>query len=76
MTIMTEKLDNAVGGGTFGVQPLFQYIAVRVDEKPKERNGVFLPATIDKRMETGIVLAVGEGRILQTGEALSASEAG
>lgn len=49
------------------IHPLFQYVLIRVDEKPSKRGSVYIPESTERRMETGIVLAVGEGRITSEG---------
>ena len=51
------------------VQPLYDRILVkRVEEETKSRGGLFLPETAKEKPSEGIVLAIGNGKLTESGE--------
>ncbi len=51
------------------VRPLYDRILVkRVEEEVKSKGGLFLPETAKEKPSEGIVLAVGQGRVTDSGE--------
>jgi chaperonin GroES len=51
------------------VRPLYDRVLVkRVEEETKTAKGLFLPETAKEKPSTGVVLAVGQGRLDEDGE--------
>lgn len=51
------------------LKPLGDKVVVQVmDQEDKTAGGIFLPDTAKKKPQTGKVVAVGSGRVLDTGE--------
>ncbi len=51
------------------VQPLYDRILVkRVEEETKSKGGLFLPETAKEKPSEGIVLAIGNGKLTESGE--------
>jgi len=51
------------------VRPLYDRILVkRVEEETKSKGGLFLPETAKEKPPEGIVLAVGSGKVTESGE--------
>ena len=52
-----------------GVRPLYDRVLVkRVDEETKTAGGIFIPAAATEKPQRGKVIAVGGGKLLETGE--------
>lgn len=47
----------------FPIQPLYDRVFVKKDSEEKSAGGVFLPQSVKGRAVTGMVVAVGPGRI-------------
>jgi chaperonin GroES len=51
------------------IRPLYDRILVkRVEEEGRSKGGLFLPETAKEKPQEGIVLAVGQGRVTDTGD--------
>jgi chaperonin GroES len=50
------------------VQPLKDFVVVRKEEAPKQTaSGLYMPATTEEKVVTGVVLSVGPGRLTDAG---------
>ena len=52
------------------LKPLYDKIVVKVEEAKEQRtaSGIIIPDTAQEKPQVGEVIAVGEGRLLQSGE--------
>ncbi|MEJ7654973.1 MAG: co-chaperone GroES [Chloroflexia bacterium] len=51
------------------IRPLGDRIVVRPQEREEQtKSGIFLPDTAKEKPQTGVVLSVGAGKVLDTGE--------
>ena len=51
------------------IRPLYDRILVkRVEEEGRSKGGLFLPETAKEKPQQGLVLAVGQGRVTDTGD--------
>ena len=53
-------------------RPLYDRIAVkRIEERESTRNGLFIPDSAKEKPQQGEVIAVGRGKMLQSGELMA-----
>jgi chaperonin GroES len=53
-------------------RPLYDHIAVkRIEERESTRNGLFIPDSAKEKPQQGEVIAVGHGKMLQSGELMA-----
>jgi len=53
-------------------RPLYDRIAVkRIEERESTRNGIFIPDSAKEKPQEGEVIAVGHGKMLQSGELMA-----
>ena len=53
-------------------RPLYDRIAVkRIEERESTRNGLFIPDSAKEKPQQGEVIAVGHGKMLQSGELMA-----
>jgi chaperonin GroES len=53
-------------------RPLYDRIAVkRIEERESTRNGIFIPDSAKEKPQQGEVIAVGHGKILQSGQLMA-----
>jgi chaperonin GroES len=53
-------------------RPLYDRIAVkRIEERESTRNGLFIPDSAKEKPQQGDVIAVGHGKMLQSGELMA-----
>src|SRR5690606_3508350 len=63
------SLHHHFGGNFMGVRPLYDRVLVkRVEEETKTAGGIYIPATATEKPQRGKVIAVGGGKLLETGE--------
>jgi chaperonin GroES len=57
------------GGGIVQVRPLGDRVLVKpIDEPEKKKGGIIIPDTAKEKPQQGEVIAVGKGRLLESGE--------
>jgi chaperonin GroES len=64
-----DFLHSAMGGHQMTIKPLHDRILVkRVDEETKTKGGIIIPDTAKERPMEGLVIAVGNGKLLENGK--------
>jgi len=57
-----------LSGGNMSVRPLYDRVVIqRVKETTRSKGGLFLPETAKEKPLEGVVLAVGQGKLLDDG---------
>ena len=67
--IVLEKIQKERRYGKMALKPLGSKVLVKPDpEEEKTKGGIILPDTAKKKSQEGVVVAVGEGKLLENGQ--------
>jgi chaperonin GroES len=71
-TAVSSRLATSGGWHIMSIRPLYDRIVVkRIEEQETTRSGIFIPDSAKEKPQEGEVVAVGHGKMLESGELMA-----